>query len=187
SSDVGRVGKPSDAHDVIDALEHLEQKRGALPLVLLADNGAAYGSAEVERYLAARQVVRLKSLPHTPQHNPWVERTNGELKATTGLGKGAVIASVSRTAAWIRAACERLNRRPRACLGDRSPAWMDERMPVGYDVVPRERFYRECHEAVDHAVEHLTNRRARRRAERDAILGTMERFGLIRRAPGGGR
>lgn len=187
SSDVGRVGPPSDAQGVIDTLETLEATRGTLPLVLLTDRGSAYAAREVERYLDERQVVRLKSLPRTPQHNPWVERTNGELKARTGLGKGVRIESVELVAELLEVACATLNHRPRPCLGGRTPAWMDGRAPVGYDVVPRGRFYRMCREAVDRAVDGLTNARARWRAEREAILGTMERVGLIRRTPGGAR
>ena len=66
-----RVGPAATADDVIAALEQARATRGTLPLVWATDNGSAYVSAAVRKYLAENQIVPLRSLLRTPQHNAW--------------------------------------------------------------------------------------------------------------------
>jgi ribosomal protein S28E/S33 len=79
------VGPPVTARDALALLEHAREERGGLPLVLARDNGSPYTATSVQSYLAAHQVIELRNLPRTPQHNPWAERAIGELKADSGL------------------------------------------------------------------------------------------------------
>ena len=41
---------------------------------------------ELAACLREHGVLHLRSLPHTPKHNPWAERGIGELKRDAGLG-----------------------------------------------------------------------------------------------------
>lgn len=81
------VGAPTCGDEVVALLQHAEQERGTLPLVLVRDNGSAYASRTVEEHLAKERVAVLRNLPRTPQHNPWAERAIGELKADAGLDR----------------------------------------------------------------------------------------------------
>jgi transposase InsO family protein len=79
------VGSASTGADIVLLLERLHAERGALPLVLVTDNGAAYRAAEVARWCAEHGVVQLFNEPRTPQHNAPAERGIFELKETSGL------------------------------------------------------------------------------------------------------
>ena len=58
-------------------------------------------------------------------------------------------------------------------------------LPPWYTRVDRARFYDAACGAAERAMSLATGPRACRRAEREAILQTMETFGLIRRTRGG--
>jgi transposase InsO family protein len=85
------VGRPSDAGDVITMLDCACKERGALPLVIVTDNGPAYRSKEVGQWCDTHGIAQLFTLPHTPEHNAIAERAHGEIKQETGLGKGCVL------------------------------------------------------------------------------------------------
>ncbi|HET6204552.1 MAG TPA: transposase family protein [Planctomycetota bacterium] len=74
------VGAPACAGEVAALLETTAQERGGWPLVLATDNGPPYASREMAQVLERNKVVHLRSLPHTPQHNGWIEQAIGELK-----------------------------------------------------------------------------------------------------------
>jgi hypothetical protein len=117
------------------------RERGGLPLVLVTDNGPVYVCATVEDWLAEHGVTHLLSLPHTPRHNPWVERANGELKAETGLGRGVILNDDAEVRARVEAARCRLDAvRLRASLGFRTAAAADAGLTGWYDVSTREHF-----------------------------------------------
>jgi transposase InsO family protein len=61
------------------------------PLVYSTDNGGEYCAEPFERVLREQQVVHLRNLPRTPQHNAWAERAIGEIKGECSLGKGVHI------------------------------------------------------------------------------------------------
>jgi hypothetical protein len=66
----------------------------------------------------------------------------------------------------------------------RSARTMDEELPVAYNRISREQFYADACRRVENAVRGARLPRERRLAEREAILSTMEQYGLIRRTRG---
>ena len=171
--------------DVIAMLERL-YRRGRLPLVWSTDNGSWYCSREIEEWLADHWVVHLLSLPHTPQHNGWVERCHGELKGESGLGRKVVLGSLQEAEERLLAARERLDEcRLRARLGARTAAEIDRTRPSWEGLVDRRVFYADACRAQQHAALGTTGARARRRAEREAVWRTLERYRLVTRTRGG--
>lgn len=75
--------------------------------------------------------------------------------------------------------------RPRASRGGWTARELDAALPRGDDLVGREGFHRTVCRNVEIAVLAAPNARARRRARRDAILCTLETYGLVRRTRGG--
>ena len=47
----------------------------------MSDNGPENENTEVTAWLEQNQVIHLKNLPHTPQHNASCERSHRDLKA----------------------------------------------------------------------------------------------------------
>jgi transposase InsO family protein len=175
------------AHDTIAKLQALE-RQGRLPLVLATDYGGPYVASEVERWLAEHEVVHLLNLPHTPQHNAWIERAFRELEAEAGLGAGLVLDSLDEALVRLLDARRRLEEhRPRACLGGRTAADVDRMLPSWEAAVDRGAFYAAACQARDEALRDVIGARARRRAAREATLSTLERFGLAYRPRGGAR
>jgi transposase InsO family protein len=173
------------ARDVIAQLEALEHEE-RLPLVWATDNGSAYTAHEVQRWLAAHEVVHLRSLPHTPQHNAWVERRHGELKSESGLGRGVLLASVAEATSRWDAAREVLDaHRLRSRLQCRTAAEIDGSLPSWEGAVDRRTFHEAVRRARELAVLDTYSARARRRAEREAVFVVLERYGLARRTRGG--
>lgn len=180
------VGPPAHGRDVIALLERAFQERLVLPLVWATDNGPQYSSEEVEAWLAAHQVVHLRSLPRTPQHNAWSERGIRQLKEHTGLGKGVLLESTSDATVALQNARDRLDGEIlRESLGWLTPRQAGEILPHWYTRVCRGSFYQSTCQAVEIALAGIQGARARRRAEREAILANMERFELIKRTRGG--
>ena len=180
------VGAPADADDVVRVLERVAAERGALPLVLATDNGSIYTSEDVETWLAEHGVAHLLSLPHTPEHNAWVERTNRELKEETGLGRGALAHAVDEVRERVASARCRLDDvRLRPRLNYRTAAAADAAAASWYDLTTRERFYATVCRRIDEALQGLESKRARRKARREAVHATMEELGLIKRTRGG--
>jgi len=180
------VGAPAQGDDVVRLLERVALERGRLPLVLVTDNGSIYTCETVETWLAERGVAHLLSLPHTPRHNPWVERTNRELKDETGLGRGVVVNDVGLVRERVEQAHGRLDGvRLRARLGYRTAAAADADMTAWYDQITRERFLATVCRRLAGALHGLDSPRARRVARREAIYASMEEFGLVKRTRGG--
>jgi transposase InsO family protein len=180
------IGPPADGDDVVRLLERVAQERGCLPLVLVTDNGSIYTCGKVEEWLAAHGVVHLLSLPHTPRHNPWVERTHRELKDETGLGKGAVVQDAGEVRERVDEARCRLDYvRLRARLGYTTAAAADAALTAWYDRTTRERFLAAVCRRIAEALPGLCGKRAERKARREAIYASMEEFGLIKRTRGG--
>jgi hypothetical protein len=177
--------RATTAEDVIAQLERLEAQ-GRRPLVWATDNGKAYTAEKTERWLAAHHVVHLISLPHTPQHNPWVERKHRDVKAVSGLGRGVVLDSVEEAARrWSAAIAQIDGYRLRARLGCRTADEIDGSVPSWEGVVDRRELYAEVCRAREQAVLGLSGARARRRAVREATWRVLERYELVRRTRGG--
>ena len=175
----------STAADVIRQLEGLRQRRG-LPLILGLDNGPENIAAAVDEYLAEQQVVALRNVPRTPEHNARAERGIGELKRQSGLGKGVWLESVAEGQERLDAAWAVLDRhRLRACLGYRTAEEADRTLPGWYRVVDRGSFYAAACSAIAKAVLGTRTLVERRRAERAAILDVAASFGLVRITRGG--
>ena len=181
-----RVGPPATGEDVVAVLEALRVERG-LPLVHATDNGV-YACRRVREYLAAHQVVHLRSLPRTPQHNAWVERSNGELKQETGLGRGVVLRDDDEARDRVERARRTLNEhRPRTSRGGLTAAQLDASLPHWQARVRREVFWNEACSAIERLTKDANNERERRMREREAIHCTLEEFGLVTRTRGGER
>lgn len=76
---------------------------------------------------------------------------------------------------------DRLNRyRRRATRKGLTAHEADLILPPTTSIVSREEFYEACRFAVEEAVKAKTSRRAQRLAERGAILGVMDRYGLVK-------
>jgi transposase InsO family protein len=180
------VGAPADGDAVVGLLERVARARGGLPLVLATDNGPCYVCPRVETWLADHGVVHLLSLPRTPRHNPWVERTNRELKEETGLGRGVVVNEVEDLRERVdEAVCRLDDVRLRARAGFRTAAAADADLTAWYNACTRERFLAAVCRRVAEALPGLQSQRARRRARREAIHASLEEFGLIERTRGG--
>jgi len=179
-----RVGSPARAAEVVAMLEGLRRARG-LPLVHSTDNGV-YVSQLVRAYLAGHQVVHLRNLPRTPQHNAWAERGFGELKQETGLGRGVVLSDVEKARARVAKACRRINQeRPRTSRGGLTATQLDATLPRWQAQVSREAFWTAACAAMEELTKDASNERERRLLEREAVFATLEAFGLVTRTRGG--
>lgn len=188
--DIGLGGAP-DAAALVRALERARHERGCLPLVLALDNGGPMRSEELRSWAEREKVVLLFSMPRTPQHNAWSERGMRELKEEAGIptrrrrARDEAGPREGDVAARLARARRVLDRRPRASRGGRTAIAVDAALPPWYRALARERFHEAACSAIRDALAVPGTTRARRRAEREAILATMERSGLIRRTRGG--
>ncbi len=223
------VGRPSSGAEVVELLGCTTKERGGPPLVLAVDGGSNYACAEVACWAATNAVVILKSLPHTPEHNAWVERGHRELKEDAELGKGTHLeplpcsrwtmvwgggermdglrvtkqesSSTSKThlgeakdarggdlPRWCRRLARSVHalneRRARPSRGGWTARALDAVLPRGDDLVGRASLYQAVCREVEIAVEAAPTARAKRRARRNAILCTLESYGLVRRTRG---
>ena len=179
------AGCAAGGEDVVALLQRTASERGGLPLVWMTDNGPAYRSEAVERYLARHGVVHLRNEPRTPQHNAFAERGIGELKALSGLD-APVHVTLLDTLRRLQGARWRLDHlRPRASRGWKTAVQYDRYLPEWYHAVSREDFYDAARRSVQDAVRDLKGARARRRATRQAIWTTLQLYGLVTRTRGG--
>jgi putative transposase len=181
------VGGPVDTAAAIAVVTAAANERGGrYPLVLVTDNGAPYVAGRFGRFLDEHAVVHLRSLPHTPRHNPWVERGHRDLKDESGLGKGVVVQGHDDAARRLAAALERIDgRRLRRDLGYRTARAVDAEMEVPYDEQVRTRLAATVERRVQDGLDDHMNKRARRALRREAILAALEELELIERTRGG--
>ena len=194
---------PARGEDMLALLKHAKLVRGRLPLVLGMDNGPANKNGLVCSYLAAERVTVLWNVPHTPEHNAPIESHFGELKRELEAQDELVArvpdpsqvpvcsseAGVSSTRAHFQRCVPRLARRlneqrVRVSRGGFTAAQLDRILPHAEDLVSRDRFYDSACAAIRSAVLGTDDARARRRAEREAVLCTLEQFGLVTRTRG---
>ena len=178
------VGERATGLGTVALLVEAKRMRGGLALVIASDRGSENVNKDVADLLVRERVMHLKNLPHTPQHNPWAERANGELRAETGISAHERL-DLSEARARLEAARARLDdARLRRCLGYRTASSMDARKPRAYNLVSREAFFADASRRVASAVRKARTPRDRCRAEREAILSTMEKYGLLVRSRG---
>jgi len=185
------IGGAASGEDVLALLKRAKLVRGQLPLVLGMDNGPANRNEPVCSYLAAESVIVLWNVPHTPEHNAPIESYWGELKLELdALGELVpCVPDASATRAHylhcVPRLAHRLNeQRVRPSRGGFTAAQLDRILPHAEDLVQRARFYDTARAAIECAVRGIDDARARRRAEREAILCTLEQFGLVSRTRG---
>jgi len=178
------IGPPPTSAEVAGLLEHVVRQRGSPPLVLARDNGGE-NQGDLVAWCERHRVVVLRNLPHTPEHNPWIEHGFGELKAETDLGRGVLIHDVEYVGREVRGAFVRLdNARLRATKGWKTARETDAALPEATARVSRTRFYNTARCAIALAVQNCQTVRERRLAEREAILKTLECYNLIQRTRG---
>ena len=191
------VGPPATDDELVRALERTADVRGGWPLVASFDNGRANLSQAVRELLERHQVIALVNLPHTPQHNAFVERAWGELKCAAELDEPALRAAERRQEAPVlntrgnlevrlEASRQALQHVPRVRLGGFTSEEIDSLSVRADDRVCRARFYADACAALDRVAHYTLKARARRRAERESILSTLEAHGLVVRTQGGG-
>ena len=184
------VGPPLTGTDVVRALERASAAAGAPPLVFMSDNGPENKNAEVQAWLERNQVIHLKNRPHTPEHNASCERGHRDLKAAlaTGPEAGDPVLPLEAWTARVDAAKTYLNAAlPRERLGGLTPRDYAASIEPWYARVDRARFYAAACQAILDAQLATAEQRARARLEREAILATLELFGVISRTRGDAR
>jgi transposase InsO family protein len=181
---VGDVVDTEDAIAVVTRAAH--ERAGKYPLVLVTDNGSPYVSEDFESFLHEHGVTHLLSLPHTPRHNPWVERGHLDLKEESGLGKGVIVQSHADAARRLAAALERVDgHRLRATLDYRTARAVDAELAVPYHDGVRDRLARMVALRVEDGLHDHETKRARRMLRREAVLASLEELELIERTRGG--
>jgi hypothetical protein len=181
------VAKSITHASVIAAIEQARSHKGELALVVASDNGPENVNHDVARYLHEQRVIHLRSLPRIPQHNPWAEHTIGELRGETEIASDTKVDGVPDVERRLHAAVHRLDHerwRPA-----RAPPSTDGGDKIGaqrYTPEERERLYCAAGAAVEQATRDSKSERERRKAEREAILATLEMFGVITRTWGSG-
>jgi hypothetical protein len=195
------IGPPVHAQDIVRALERTATTRGGWPLVLCLDNGGANRSAELLQVLAREQVVVLYNVPHTPQHNAFVERAFGELKCACNLSELVAEAACAGSCGCapdpasarralhqrLQAARDVLDNTPRWSLGAATPVEIDRSALRADHLTRRARFYTDVQAALDCVAQQSLSPRAHRRAEREAIWSALTSHGLVVRTRGGGQ
>jgi hypothetical protein len=178
------TGGPANHQDVIELLKCTARKRLTYPLVLCRDNGSPYHHDEVMKLLADEQVIVLRSLPRTPEHNGATECSIGELKDVAELGKGCRL-EVHQAKEKMDAAAMTLNKnRIRASKGLKTSVELDEKL-ARPEIGKRDSFYKLCKARMNAALVSQKSVRAGRLAEREEVFRTLEEFGFIKRTRGG--
>ncbi len=184
SLSVGPAVGTGDAVAVVAAAARV--RGGCYPLVLVTDNGSAYTSECFEAFLAGHDVLHLLNLPHTPRHNPWVERGHRDLKQETGLGKGVLVRDHDHALQQLEKALARVDgNRLRATRGYRTARAVDAALPVPYDDAVRARLGELVAQRVEDALHDKMTKRERRVLRREAVLASLEDLGLMTRTRGG--
>ena len=179
------VGPPSRGADVVALLEAAAAEQGAGPLVLSTDNGSAYVSGVVQRWLAEHQVLSLLSLPRTPQHNARAERAIGLLKQAAEIGTGgAAISSYATGRAALRRGQARLEARKRPVLGGKTSPQAHADGPRWYTHTTRQEVFEDAQMRRQAALLGARTRHAQRRAVRKATLDTLLHHQLITQSRG---
>ena len=179
------TGEVANHEAVLLLFKSVTANRGGYPLVWSRDNGSMYAHESVRIHMETHEVIELRSLPRTPEHNGAAENTNREIKDVAELGKGCALASPEAAHVKMVKAQVLLNKnRVRRSKGLKTADELDERLPSAAGV-DRTAFYQKCRSRMRHAVASAKTIRAGRLAEREAVFQTLEEYGLIKRTRGG--
>ncbi|MEK7474698.1 MAG: hypothetical protein AAB152_03595 [Candidatus Coatesbacteria bacterium] len=174
----GTVGGATTDEDVVAGLEALGATSGH-PLVLGTDNGP-YASPTVQAYLNKHGIIWFPSRPYTPQDNGAQERAIREIRNEAGaleeLTPSQIAEELCRTTARLNQHRRRLSR------GGLSADALTASLPL-CDPDLRPRFHAAASNAIARAVAEAAPGQ-NRVAWREAVLQTLEEFGLARRTGG---
>lgn len=177
------AGAPAKDTDIVDGLESLKAA-GKLPLVWATDNGGAYRSDIVLKWLADNMVVDYPSRRHTPRDNAPTERCVRELKSACLLkGDASPLDNAHMLAEKVRLLNSCL---PRRSKGFRTANEVDSSMHPWYRFVDRKVFFKEVTSAKRLAACNGYSGHKARKAEREAVQEVLVRFGLARLNRGDG-
>ena len=180
------LAPPATGEAAVAWLEDMIEATGFVPLVVSTDNGAPYKSGVFTEFLERHQIVHLRNLPHTPQHNAHAERGVKEVKAALGIPRGKLQLPGAWLGPRLRGALRYLNHgQKRGVLNGRTAAEAAAELPIAETLVDRQKFFTETRAAIGTAVQDCNGARAARLAERKAILQTMARYSLITITRGG--
>ena len=176
----GSAGRSTTAEDVLANLEAMRIRDG-LPLVYGSDNGP-YRSSSVQSYLTNHHIVWFPSRYRWPRDNGAQERSIREVKAEAGdledLPREEIAGRLAETTARLNA------HRRRPSRGGFTADELTDLMPA-CDPAVRPRFYAAATAAIAKALAGAEPRQARA-AWREAVVRTLEEFGLARRTGGCG-
>jgi transposase InsO family protein len=172
--------------DIVALLKTTALSRDGYPLVYSRDNGSPYHHPEVRALLAEEQVIVRRSLPRTPQHNGATERSIGELKQVSELGKGCKLEVTDARARMEHAAATLNKNRMRTSKDLKTATELDEKL-ARPETTQRDQFYKVCSRRMAAALVGQKSVRAGRLAEREEVFRTLEEFGFIKRTRGGNR
>jgi transposase InsO family protein len=167
------VGERAGGADVIALLGAVRKRRGCLPLVWQTDNGPAYTSEAVAKYLKSRRVAHLRSRVHTPTDNACMERAIREIKDEAAAGPQTL-------AQGLRVLDEG---RLRGSKGYVTAAQLDAALPQAPRCVDRARFHAAACAAAAAARSARGGARAARSRERSALWSLLARHALARVEP----
>ena len=143
-------------------------------------------NADVAARAEQRRVILLRSRPHTPQHNPWVERKHGEVRGVSGLRSDTVLSSIAEGASRFSTAVRVLDHgRLRRRNGWRTAAERDGDPRVRYSPGRREALWLAMRAAEEETMRTCESARDRPRAVREAKLRVLEEYGVLFRTRGG--
>jgi hypothetical protein len=178
------IGPPASSADVVAMLDRIVLVTDARPLVVATDGGPE-NRGPLDAWCERHDVVHLTNLPQTPEHNPWVEHGNREIKDETVLGKGNRVHDTHAVARELVCALDRIDgHRPRRTRGWKTARQSYGLLPAADALIDRERFVHAVHCARTRAVQDCKTPRQERLAEREAVLATLNCFGLITRHRG---
>jgi transposase InsO family protein len=179
-----KTGSPATGEAVVARLEELKESRG-LPFVWGSDNGPCNIAAVTKAFLQKEKIIHLLSLPYTPQHNGGAEIAIREIKHVAELDATVWSQGKFVVQARLEKAAYQLNHgRLRGSKGYKTAYELDETLPGAYNNV-RAHFFETCCSRIKQSVAGAKNALAARMAEREAIFGTLEVFGFIKRMRGG--
>ncbi len=182
---IGAVtGRGANGKEIVQTLALLKEQRG-LPLVWMTDNGAAYCNKEVYEYVERENIVHVRSLPRTPQHNGAAEIMMREIKTDSMLGKSTVLISEKDAHARLINSILKINKnRKRMSLSFKSSDEIDEELSVNGKKIDRALFYNEYKDELKKIV-NVENAREKRMREREIVMCLLEKHEMIKRKRSG--
>ncbi|MCC7171214.1 MAG: DDE-type integrase/transposase/recombinase [Planctomycetes bacterium] len=180
------VGVRMGGAEIVAMLERLCVRSGDAPLVLAHDGGSENVNADVAAWAQKWRVILLRSVPHTPQHNPWAEKKHGDMRGVSDLRSDTVLSSIAEGTSRFDTAVRVLDHgRLRRRNGWRTAAERDRGRRVRYSPERREALWKAVRAAEEEAMRSCVSARDRPRAVREAKLRVLKEYGVLFRTRGG--